>query len=151
MRHHTGFGSIVSSDICKISQKSSKRRCLHSFMVPEVIISKLKQSQKFAFYAHTLLKSFFNSAVLSAPWCVLTIFVFSYAILRFICFSNVGKFRKQFSFPSKSREGNKNCFWDFPTFSTWLIEVSKFQKQIFLFSFEPKIRTKLFFEFCPSL
>ena len=52
MRNHTGFGSIVSSDICKISQKSSKRfkKCLHSFMVPEVIISKLNQYQKFAFY-----------------------------------------------------------------------------------------------------
>ena len=62
MRNHTGFGSIVSSDICKISHKSSKR-----FMVPEVIISKLNQYQKFAFYAHTLLKSFFSSAVLSAP------------------------------------------------------------------------------------
>ena len=120
MRNHTGFGSIVSSDICKISQKSSKRKkCLHSFMVPEVIISKLNQYQKFAFYAHTLLKSFFSSAVLNAPWCVLTIFVLSYAILRFIWFSNVGKFWKQFSFPFTSWEGNKNCFWDFPTFSTW--------------------------------
>ena len=51
MRNHTGFGSIVSSDICKISQKSSDRKkCLHSFMVPEVIISKLNQYKKFAFY-----------------------------------------------------------------------------------------------------
>ena len=31
------------------------------------------------------------------------------------------------------------------------VKVSKFQKQIFLFSFEPKTLTKLFFEFCPSL
>ena len=75
-------------------------------MVPEVIVSKLNQYQKFAFYAHTLLKSFFSSAVLSAPWCVLTIFVLSYAILRFIWFSNVGKFWKQFSFPFTSWEGN---------------------------------------------
>ena len=34
-----------------------------NFMVPEVIISKLNQYQKFAFYAHTLLKSFFSSAM----------------------------------------------------------------------------------------
>ena len=32
-----------------------------------------------------------------------------------------------------------------------LLKVSKFQKQIFLFSFEPKKQTKLFFKFCPSL
>ena len=31
------------------------------------------------------------------------------------------------------------------------VKVSKFQKQIFLFSFVPKKRTKLFFDFCPSL
>ena len=31
------------------------------------------------------------------------------------------------------------------------LKVSKFQKQIFLISFEPKKRKKLFFDFCPSL
>jgi thiamine kinase-like enzyme len=31
-----------------------------------------------------------------------------------------------------------------------MIKVSKFQKQIFLFSFEPKNRTKSFFDFCPK-
>ena len=30
------------------------------------------------------------------------------------------------------------------------LKVSKFRKQIFLFSFEPKKRTKLFFDFCPK-
>ena len=30
------------------------------------------------------------------------------------------------------------------------LKVSKFQKQIFLFSFEPKTRTKLFFDFYPK-
>ena len=31
------------------------------------------------------------------------------------------------------------------------LKVSKFQKQIFLFSFEPKNEKKIFFVFCPSL
>ena len=30
-----------------------------------------------------------------------------------------------------------------------MLKVSKFQKQIFLFSFEPKKPTKLCFDFCP--
>ena len=30
------------------------------------------------------------------------------------------------------------------------LKVSNFQKQIFLFLFEPKKRTKLFFDFCPK-
>ena len=30
------------------------------------------------------------------------------------------------------------------------LKVSKFQEQIFLFSFEPKKQTKLFFDFCPK-
>ena len=35
-------------------------------------------------------------------------------------------------------------------FGTQKLKVSKFQKQIFLFSFEPKTEQKLFFDFCPK-
>ena len=40
--------------------------------------------------------------------------------------------------------------WQFAFEINWPLKVSRFQKQIVLFSFEPKKRTKLFFEFCPS-
>ena len=37
-----------------------------------------------------------------------------------------------------------------PTLTHHLVKVSIFQKQILLFSFEPKKWTKLFFDFCPK-
>ena len=62
-------------------------------------------------------------------------------------FVSVGKFWTQFSLPFTSLEGNKKCLWDFPTFSTWLIKVSKFQKQILLFLFEWKHKRNYFLNF----
>ena len=42
-------------------------------------------------------------------------------------------------------------FLEYLNFTDFVKKVSKFQKQIFLFSFEPKKRTNIFLDFCPKI